>query len=231
MNWLCHTSIGNVCVVYHRSRLHVGDDGIFGGMQQSLIIEGVRVWHVDEKGLDPNTNPWIPGLGDLIHNDGVQFPGAVADVQIRGSHFMNNLMLFADNGNLSVAVDDTWLAGCGGLGIVTGARADKQNRAQISMRDVHGFGNGWAFRGNAGWNHLLTEQIGDRSCYWPDSLHDVRCVVIDLGGTSDLTPPAGIPMSGPYMVNPEDALTHPQNPALLWRKQHPYDNWRQALAV
>lgn len=209
----------------------VGDDGLFGGMQQSPIVEGTRIWNVDEKALDPLINPWVPGMGDLFHNDAVQLPGDVGDLQLRWSYTQGTLQLVAENGNMSATISDCWLAGNGGLAIITGAHESKQFRALISLKNVRAFSNGMAFRRDDGWNHMLTEMIGTRMTYWPDSLHDQRVVVTDLGGNTDRDIPADIPRDGMYMRDKLAPLDNPANPALQWRKRNPYENWRQLLGV
>jgi hypothetical protein len=222
-----------------------GDDGVFVDKCAYALVRGARIYNIEEKGLDPGVNPWAPG--DMFHNDAVQTPGTVSDLQVLDSYVQNVLQLGGDNGNLVGTIARLWVAGCAGSGAVVISNHGPSTK--LTVADVLGFSNGMAYQHDDGWNSFMTEFGDDRQiiAWGPEPVTSFqggtvgaghfevpdKLMVIDAGGNRDKISPAELGFAtnaAGYLEDHLAPLNDPDNPALLWRHAHPFDEWRLLLA-
>ena len=118
----------------------VGDDAIFVTGQIGGTVTGVRIWDVDEAGVDPGFGGNNP-RGDLIHNDSIQTSGGLQHFAVTDSFLGQNLQWGAQAGsNHDTEFARLWIAGSAGFGMILDTENGHTNTG--SMKTIRAWGNG-----------------------------------------------------------------------------------------
>lgn len=206
----------------------VGDDGMFLADVGGLRVAGVRIWDVDEHGIDPGAS--FGNGGDWFHNDGIQTAGAIDDVEITDSWIGQKLQWGATGDDITNArFRRVWLAGSRTFGMINGV-ADGGRILANSMEDVRAFGNGQAHGGHdADTDAFRTDFVDGRQvAQWPRAYEAPGRFELSVRGV-DLSVPSGIRIRDGVLVDVDQVRDHPRNPANVWRRAHPYDDFREFL--
>src|SRR5262249_18703188 len=139
----------------------VGDDGVYIDKSRGAVIDGTKVWNVEKKTYDPGYNPWVPGIKDLMHNDAVQIPGAVADLPIADSYIGQAVTVGGDNeSSTNLNWKNLWVTDADGAGMDFAV----QNGFRLtgSMRDIRAWSNGTQHPNDSGWDQLRVDSNGSQ---------------------------------------------------------------------
>jgi hypothetical protein len=202
-----------------------GDDGLYLDKSQDGRVQGVRIWNVEKKTYDPGYNPWIPSIHELIHNDGIQIPGAVYNLVVADSYVGQTITVGGDNAPAeNLHWDNLWLSRADGVGLDFYSQRGFQVTG--SMSDIRAWSEGFTQRPyDPGWDQLRVDIVDNRQVTWPNSLDNPRITLTSSGTNLNQCPPPGIAMSGGRMLDQSQALDNPFDPANVWRAAHPYDSW------
>jgi hypothetical protein len=203
----------------------VGDDGVYVDKSQSGVIDGTRIWNVNKKTYDPGYNPWVPGMTELIHNDGIQTPGATSDLTVADSYVGQTITVGGDNANSSnLQFSNLWIARCDGVGM--DLYSQNGNTVSGGMQNIQAWSNGYAINPyDPGWDWIRVDIVDSNQVSWPTSLNDPRLNVTSSGTNLNQVAPPGVTMTGGRMLDQTQALNSPLDPALVWRGAHPYNSW------
>ena len=209
----------------------VGDDGIYVDKSMNGVVQGTRIWNVEEKNYDPGYNPWNPNIKDLIHNDGLQIPGAVYGFTMADSYVGQTITVGGDNAPAKgLTWRNLWLSRADGVGMLLYT----QNGYQVtgSMQNIRSWSEGYKQNPyDSGWDQLRVDIANDKQATWPSSLNDPNLQVTSAGDNYNQQAPSGVTMSGGRMNDQSQALDNPQNPANVWRAAHPYNSWPNLLGL
>ena len=203
----------------------VGDDGIYVDKSMNGVVQGTKIWNVVKKSYDPEINPWIPTMRDLIHNDALQIPGAVDNFLMADSYAGQTITVGGDNASSrNLTWRNLWIAHADGVGLLFYS----QNGYQVtgSMQGIRSWSN--AFTQNpydSGWDQLRVDIVDGQQVTWPASLNSSRLTVTTSGVNLNQQAPSGVTMSGGRMYDQSQALDNAENPANVWRAAHPYSSW------
>jgi hypothetical protein len=204
----------------------VGDDGVYVDKSRGAMVAGTRIWNVDKKNFDPGYNPWIPGTNALIHNDGLQIPGSVYDFTMQDSYVGQTITVGGDNASAAgLHWNNIWVTRADGVGMVF--YSDNDHPVSGDMRSVRAWSNG--FKQNPydpSWDQLRVDIVDGQQATWPKSLNSPRLNVTSDASDTSQNPPSGVTMNDGRMTDQSQALDSPDNPANVWRAEHPYDSWR-----
>jgi hypothetical protein len=182
--------------------IHDTGDAIDVTSSVNLKLQGVKIWNLSDMGLDPS---------DKCHPDAIDAVGGrtknltVLDTWIKG-----RVMLIDANGAgtaggpvQAAQFKDTWVSNSPSAGFTFTARKNAAPWGVFGTRtNVRSWGH------NNGKDRI---DIVDGRQYYTGNTKPSRVNVVDNG----------IIKSAPSDLS--------QNPADLWRLQHPYDNWMEAI--
>ena len=208
----------------------IGDDAIFLADVDGVRLEGLRIWNVDERGADPGQ-----ALGtdqDWFHNDGIQTIGGVSDVQIVDSWIGQKIQWGTERGDIVDATfERLWLAGSSTFGQIN----ETTNGGRILdnvQRDIRVFANGQ--RGTTYdevYDTFRTDFVdGDQRAVWPDTYFERGVFELPADDVTE-GPPAGIAVRDGLLLDIDDVVDHPDNPANRWRDAHPYGTYSEYLLL
>jgi hypothetical protein len=202
-----------------------GDDGIYLDKSQNAVVQGVRIWNVEKKTYDPGINPWIPSMHELIHNDGIQIPGAVYDLTVADSYVGQTITVGGDNApGENLHWNNLWLSRADGVGMVF--YSQNGNPVTGSMSNIRSWSEGFAQTPyDPGWDQLRVDIVNGKQVTWPASLNDPMLNITSSGTNLNQAPPPGVTMTGGRMLDQTQALNDPLSPANSWRRAHPYSTW------
>jgi hypothetical protein len=208
----------------------VGDDGVYVDKSQGAAIVGTRIWNIDKKTYDPGYNPWIPSLNALMHNDGVQVPGAVQDLTMADSYVGQTITVGGDNASASnLQWHDLWIARADGVGMVL--YSQDGYRVSGAMANIQAWSNGFGEQPyDPTWDQIRVDIVDGKQVTWPGSLQDPRLSVSTSGTVINQQAPSGVSMSTGRMTDQTQALDDVANPANVWRAAAPYDSWPALFA-
>ena len=203
----------------------VGDDGIYVDKSQSGVIDGTKIWNVNEKTYDPGYNPWNPNITDLIHNDGIQIPGAVWDLTVADSYVGQTITVGGDNASVkNLTWRNLWLSRADGVGMDFYSQNNYSLTGQMS--DIRSWGEGYAQNPyDPWWDQLRVDIVNSVLVRWPTDLNSPLLAITSSGTNLNQSPPPGVTMTNGKMLDQSQALDNPLNPANVWRASHPYNTW------
>jgi hypothetical protein len=222
----------NLRVGVYGSDLHdLGDDGVFLGHAQSVRLEGLRIWDVDDKQrYDPGERFAVSD--DWFHNDSIQAVAPTSEVVIADSWLGEKVQWGTSNGTIAGArFERLWIAGSrtfGQLSVLNGTG----KILDTTQTEIRAFANGQN-RGSyvAGQDRFRSDFVdGEQVAIWPAQHREKGVFEIRARQVVD-TVPLGITTRAGVLTDLGEIQDHRNNPANRWRAQHPYASWVDYLAL
>ena len=208
----------------------VGDDALYVVHADGVRLAGLRIWDVDERGIDPGRA--FGNSGDWFHNDGIQTTGSLSDFELTDSWVGEKIQWAADGQDVTnVRFRRLWLAGSRTFGQINGI-SGRGRILDMTIDDVRAFANG---QGDGTYleetDTVRTDFVDGRQiAIWPRTHHAPGRFEIAMSGTDDAVP-GGVVVADGLLSDIAQVREHDDNPANRWRAEHPYDAYRRYLEL